>query len=166
MKAMLVQTQFNEYDYRNKYDLIIPSMHSLFLQSTSSEFSPVFSPARRKYFLSFLGEVNEEVDDESNSKANTDLQVMVKDALLQLVAKHSNAAHNEFLFDFDCDEKTKQLCENQTIILLDSTFTIIMPSPSHSSSQSFLINPVVYDNHLNSRIMNALVTGMLHFFKK
>lgn len=163
MKAMLLQTQFNEYNYRNKYDLIVPSMYSL-STAKASEFSPVFSPARRKYFISFLGQVNEEADDDSSTKnSNTDLQVVVKDALLKLVAKHSRAAYNEFLFDFDCDEKTKQLCENQTIILLDSTFTIIMPTASHSS-QSFLINPIIYDNQLNSKIMNAFVTGTLHCF--
>lgn len=160
MKAMLLQTQFNEYNYRNKYDLIVPSMYSL-STAKASEFSPVFSPARRKYFISFLGQVNEEADDDSSTKnSNTDLQVVVKDALLKLVAKHSRAAYNEFLFDFDCDEKTKQLCENQTIILLDSTFTIIMPTASHSS-QSFLINPIIYDNQLNSKIMNAFVTGAI-----
>src|SRR5699024_5166748 len=92
------------------------------------------------------------------------LGVEIKEKLLNLVStKYSRAAQNEFLFDFDCDEKTRKLCDNQTIILLDSTFTLLLPSFNQSpsfSSHSYFSNPIIFDDKLSSKLMNALSTGM------
>src|SRR5690606_3939535 len=65
--------------------------------------------------------------------------------------KHA-ANHNEFLFDFDCDEKTKRLCDNQTIILNDSTFSLIIPPLSPTS---------LYDDEVNDRLFNSLAAGAI-----
>lgn len=161
MKAMLVQTLFNAANFRAKYDLIVPDMQFLFKLSSTrpSDFSPVVSPARRKYFLSYLGKV----DEQQKARSSNDLGVKIKETLVKLASKYSNAANNEFLFDFDCDAKTKKLCENQTIILLDSTFTLLLPSfvqPSSFSGHSFTANPIIFDNQLSFRLLNALSTGM------
>lgn len=75
---------------------------------------------------------------------------------MNLLTKHNVVNHNEFLFDFDCDEKTKKLCDNQTIILLESTFTlipIVVNDNVHHRKNSFY-----HDFYL--RLFNALSTGM------
>ena len=161
-KAIIVQNQFSKSfsSLRHSFDLVIPNVqiiHSFNENLKVKNFSPKLSPAKRKYFLTFLGHLRHENSDHNNNNTAYDdnLQLIIKNTMLNLLTKHSVVNHNEFLFDFDCDEKTKKLCDNQTIILLESTFTLI---------------PIIIINNDNSfhhnfyqRLFNALSTGLFVF---
>ncbi|KAJ6224228.1 hypothetical protein RDWZM_002773 [Blomia tropicalis] len=158
MKAMLFQTNFIVFDFRVTYDLIIPNVNQIYyLSKNLDQFAPRLSPARRKYFISYLGTIH-------SSTVQNDQRVTIKQNLLNLVSKHTKAAHNEFLLDFDCDEKTKRLCENQTLILLDSTFTLILPSAwpkDQLIDSSYGLNNSIFDDQISERFLNALSTGSI-----
>ncbi|KAH9497700.1 Exostoses (Multiple)-like 3 [Dermatophagoides farinae] len=158
-KAILVQNQFDSSSLRHSFDLVIPDVniiHFYSLNLNGKIFSPQLSPAKRKYFLTFLGRISDDNSDHNNNNNSYDdnLQLIIKNTMINLSTKHSVVNHNEFLFDFDCDEKTKKLCDNQTIILLESTFTLI---------------PIIINNHHNIhrnhdfylRLFNALSTGSI-----
>lgn len=152
MKAILIQTLSSSFTYQANFDLTIPSLdhvHSL----SQIESSVLFSPARRKYFLSFLGRI----PSSSESKANNTILSRIKSVQLNLqMSKTNSALHNEFLFDFDCDEKTRRLCDNQTFILNDSTFTFVMPPQATNKDDS-----VLFDHQTSTRLFNALSTGTI-----
>lgn len=143
---MLIQNTF-ENNFRHKFDLIMPQLQSLnpFYSVQDYIYWPSFSPARRKYFISYLGRIEDK-------SANN----LIKKSLLKLSSSYNSINHNEFLFDFDCDEKTQRLCANQTIILLESTFTLLLP-PDDST---------LFNEDLNQRLFNCLSTGKDYFFFK
>ncbi|XP_027201904.2 exostosin-3-like [Dermatophagoides pteronyssinus] len=158
-KAIIVQNQFSKSfsSLRHSFDLVIPNVqiiHSFNVNLNVKNFSPKLSPAKRKYFLTFLGRLRHENSDHNNNNTAYDdnLQLIIKNTMLNLLTKHSVVNHNEFLFDFDCDEKTKKLCDNQTIILLESTFTLI---------PIIIINNNSFHHDFYQRLFNALSTGSI-----
>lgn len=144
MKSMLVQTEFNLDEHRPRFDLIVPDIEHIHNISTQIyNHQTRLAPAKRKYFLSYLGRL-------SDQQAPDDL---IKKTLTNVVSKH-NTIPNEFLFDFECDDKTRRLCDNQTIVLLDSTFNFILPTTFKNKHKS-----TVFDQHLSVRLLNALLAG-------
>ncbi|OTF82637.1 exostosin-like protein, partial [Euroglyphus maynei] len=158
--AILVQNQFDSSSLRHSFDLVIPNVqiiHSIGLNFNGKNSTPQLSPAKRKYFLTFLGRIIDENSDNNNNSYDNNIPLIIKNTMMNLLTKHNVVNHNEFLFDFDCDEKTKKLCDNQTIILLESTFTlipIVVNDNVHHRKNSFY-----HDFYL--RLFNALSTGSI-----
>lgn len=143
MKSMLVQTEFLLEEHRSHFDLTFPDIEHIHKVSNHIYNSHTrLVPAKRKYFVSYLGHLFEHLTDG-----------LIKKTLKKIASKH-NTIPNEFLFDFECGDKTKRLCENQTIVLLDSTFNLILPTTSKNRNEL-----TVFDHQLSIRLINCLLTG-------
>lgn len=159
-KAILVQANFTNHGYRKNYDIIIPNLqliNNISINNFNDYSGTMLSPAKRKYFLSFLGHIEGSHNNKETISTFDDDNLIFKQTMLNLLSKHSIINHNEFLFDFDCDDKTKRLCDNQTIILLDSTFVLI--NVLNNSNQHYSFN-----EYFTLRFFNALSTGNCYFF--
>ena len=138
-KSILVQTDFRLNNFRSGYDIILPEVnHNFFSIDRTEETAVPLCPARRRYLATFLGPI-----DGQNS-----IQNQIKESLLKLSTHVSN--NKELLFDFVCDEKTRRLCDNQTLILRQSTFALILPP---------IDSEVVFNANLSANLINILSSG-------
>ena len=138
-KAALVQTNFKMNRFRTGFDIILPDINHDYYKSDNNDNVVQLCPARRKYLATFLGRI-----DGHNSIHDT-----IKQTLLKLSSQTSN--NNELLFDFVCDDKTKRLCDNQTIILRQSTFALILPP---------IDGQLIFSSQLSKRLIDVLNSGM------
>jgi hypothetical protein len=138
-KAMLVQTNFNLNQFRNKYDIIIPQVNiNSDLNNNLKHQSIPLCPARRKYLATFLGAID----------VNNNVLNQIKLSLIKLSTQVNN--NNELLFDFVCDDKTRRLCNNQTLVLKQSTFALILP-PNNSE--------IIFNSDLSLSLINIMTFG-------
>lgn len=121
-RAILVQTQSPSSLDRSNFDILLPKSSIInSIAYKSSLLSVSLSPARRRYFLSFLTVIEESITGYGHSNNNI---LMIKNTLLNLISKSIN--HEEFYFDFQCDSQNNyNLCDNATQIMLNSTFTLL-----------------------------------------
>lgn len=142
-KAIIVETNFKLNQFRTDYDIILPEISHQFYRADKavddSDSGVQLCPARRKYLATFLGPI-----DGRHSIHNT-----IRQTLLKLSSQTSN--NNELLFDFVCDDKTKRLCDNQTLILRQSTFALILPP---------IDNQLIFSSELSKRLIDVLISGM------
>ncbi|CAO1401237.1 unnamed protein product [Diamesa serratosioi] len=154
-RAMLIQSTFNENQYRHGFDLIVPPILGSPGGDVWQECSSML-PARRKYLLSFQGEIitgNQTgvvLDSEEQS-----LDSFIIDHLKEI----SNGVHSDkFYLQFECNPATEQttvagnkdwyLCgtdNSRRTILKDSTFSLILV-PEKLMVSSTLLQARVYES--------------------
>ncbi|XP_054166306.1 exostosin-3-like [Oppia nitens] len=141
-KASLVQTNFNLHTFRPNFDIILPQINKKTpLKYERTEDNTVsMVPSRRKYLVTYLGSID----------SNNYIHKQIMTTLLK-VSSHLST-NNEFLLDFVCDEKTKRLCDNQTLVLRQSTFALILPP---------IDNHMIFTTNMSISLVNILSSGSI-----
>lgn len=160
-RAMVVQSGFDEYQFRQGFDLIVPPILGPPGGDVWQECISML-PARRKYLLSFQGEmkpVNETINPaEDDTEALDDF---IKEHLKEM---SSGMTMDKFFLQFECIPATEQksfvairdwsLCgtdSSRKNILKDSTFVLILAPGRH----------VVSSTLIQARIYEALRAGAI-----
>lgn len=153
-RAMLVQSTFNEEQYRHGFDVIVPPVLGKPGGDVWQECSPML-PARRNYLLSFQGEIVT-----INKTGNEDAQdKTIDDFIIDHLKEISSNDHADKLFlQFECIPATEQtniagvkdwyLCgtdNSRQTILRDSTFSLILISERTMISTT-LIQARIYES--------------------
>lgn len=157
-RAMLVQSTFNEMQYRHGFDVIVPPILGSPGGDVWQECPPMI-PARRKYLLSFQGELSA-----VNRTLPSDDQ-QIDDFIIEHLKEISNGIHSDkFYLQFECIPATEQmnvaankdwyLCgtdNSRKTILRESTFALILVP------ESFVISSTL----LQARIYESLRAGAI-----
>lgn len=154
-RAMLVQSTFNEAQYRPGFDLIVPPILGKPGGDVWQECSPML-PARRKYLLSFQGEMV--VTNRTGGSASDNDDQSLDDFIIDHLKEISNGVHSDkFYLQFECIPATEQtnlavtkdwyLCgtdNSRRTILRDSTFSLLLV-PDRLVISSTLLQARVYE---------------------
>ncbi len=150
-RAMLVQSTFNENQFRRGFDLIVPPI----LGSPGGDMwqdCAQMLPARRKYLLSFQGEMI------ALNKTNDQEQEQIDDFIIDHLKEISIGMHSDkFFLQFECIPATEQtnvasvkdwyLCgtdNSRKNILKDSTFALLL-APERALVSSTLLQARLYE---------------------
>lgn len=154
-RAILVQSTFNEAQYRPGFDLIVPPILGKPGGDVWQECSPML-PARRKYLLSFQGEM---VVTNRTSGSTLDIEDQSLDEfIIDHLKEISNGVQSDkFYLQFECIPATEQtnvaaskdwyLCgtdNSRRTILRDSTFSLLLV-PDRSVVSSTLLQARLYE---------------------
>lgn len=151
-RAMLVQSTFNELQYRHGFDVIVPPILGSPGGDVWQECPPMI-PARRKYLLSFQGELTA-----ANQTLPSDDQ-QIDEFITEHLKEISNGIHSDkFYLQFECIPATEQmnvaankdwyLCgtdNSRKTILRESTFALIFV-PDRIVISSTLLQARIYES--------------------
>lgn len=152
-RAMLVQSTFSEMQYRHGFDVIVPPILGSPGGDVWQECPPMI-PARRKYLLSFQGELSAV----NRSLPSSDDQ-QIDDFIIEHLKEISNGIHSDkFYLQFECIPATEQmnvaankdwyLCgtdNSRKTILRESTFALILV-PDVIVISSTLLQARIYES--------------------
>lgn len=175
-RAMLVQSIYLHQQFRDGFDLIVPPMLGPPGGEVWQECAPMV-PARRKYLLSFQGEMKSTKTDKKSGNVNEKsiLQDMTQvDNFVVEYLKHmtkSLSTSDEFFFQFKCVPATEQrtilpirdwsLCGtdySRKSILKDSTFVLIMSPGNQEYVSTSLLQARLYEG-LRSGAIPVILGG-------
>ncbi|XP_053693741.1 exostosin-3 [Sabethes cyaneus] len=155
-RAMLVQSSFEESQFRRGFDIIVPPILGPPGGDVWQECSAML-PARRKYLLSFQGEMNVQQNQSSLNHVDEEAETVDDFIIEHLKEMSSGHTQDRFLLQFECIPATEQrnpsavrdwsLCgtdNSRKSILKDSTFTLLL-SPGGNSISSTLFNARLYE---------------------
>ncbi|RWS10488.1 exostosin-3-like protein [Dinothrombium tinctorium] len=114
-KAIVVQSQFSKHTFRNEFDIV-----SVTVNGEEEKFLPSQIPAKRKYLAS------------SHSPSQINVSLEFKKIISTLATISKEAIGDLFKFDFNCSFP----CTKEREILLESTFSLILPQSNLISSQN------------------------------
>uniref|UniRef100_A0A8D8IVH2 glucuronosyl-galactosyl-proteoglycan 4-alpha-N-acetylglucosaminyltransferase n=1 Tax=Culex pipiens TaxID=7175 RepID=A0A8D8IVH2_CULPI len=154
-RAMLVQSSFEEAQFRKGFDLVVPPILGPPGGDVWQECSPML-PARRKYLLSFQGEMN--VQNQTSVVRVDDEAETVDDFILEhLKEMTSGRTQDRFMLQFECIPATEQrnpstvrdwsLCgtdNSRKSVLKEATFTLLL-APGGNSVSSTLFQARLYE---------------------
>lgn len=156
-RAMIVQSSFLEYQFRSGFDMIVPPILGPPGGDVWQDCIPMV-PARRKYLLSFQGELKPTNLSQpppiiSNEKDET-LDDFIIELLNEMTHGHTN---DKFLIQFECipasdhrkvaAAKDWALCgtdSSRKQILKDSTFVLLL-APGHRAVSSTILQARIYE---------------------
>lgn len=152
-RAMLIQSTFNEAQYRHGFDVIVPPILGKPGGDVWQECTSML-PARRKFLLSFQGEM---VAINRTSSVNSEEQA-IDEFIIDHLKEISNGVHSDkFYLQFECNPATEQtnlavnkdwyLCgtdNSRRTILRDSTFALLLV-PDQTMVSSTLLQARVYE---------------------
>ncbi|XP_012160815.1 exostosin-3 isoform X2 [Ceratitis capitata] len=156
MRAIIVQSTFEQYQFRPNYDLIVPPILGPPGGDVWQECA-LMVPARRSYLLSFQGELR---------PVNKTVQLHpLDDFILDHLAEMSKGStQDRFLLQFHCIPATEQsyeedfmdwsLCgtdSSRKTVLKESTFALILPPLEKRISSSLML----------ARLYEALRSGSI-----
>lgn len=160
-RAMVVQSGFDEYQFRPGFDLIVPPILGPPGGDVWQECISML-PARRKYLLSFQGEmkpVNETIN-----PAEDDTEALDEFIIEHLKEMSGGMTMDKFFLQFECIPATEQksfvairdwsLCgtdSSRKNVLKDSTFVLVLAPGRH----------VVSSTLIQARIYEALRAGAI-----
>lgn len=165
-RAILVQSTFHHIQFRSGFDLIVSPVLGPPGGDVWQECTPIL-PARRKYLLSFQGELKTKSKTSRNITANRDEHKSnnLDEFILEHLTEMSNGlTSDKFHFEFECNlasddnintENDWNICgtdSSRRQILKDSTFALIF-SPKNDD----LISTTL----LQARIYESLRTGAI-----
>lgn len=157
-RAILVQSAFVENQYRNGFDVIVPPVLGPPDGDVWSECAPMV-PARRKYLLTFQGEMHGASANESEHGSQSE-EITLNNFIVDHLKEISNGKSlDKFVLQFECIPATEQKVSTTTIrdwmlcgtdssrksILKDSTFSLIL-SPSIGEVSSTLFQARLYES--------------------
>lgn len=156
-RAIIVQSAFSGKQYRSGFDVIVPPALGPPNGDVWQECAPIV-PARRKYLLSFQGEMKSQNDTNNSNKMlneETTLNNFIVEHLKQIA---NGKSLDKFLLQFECVPATEQkvaglvrdwmLCgtdSSRKAILKDSTFSLIL-SPGMGEVSSTLLQARLYES--------------------
>lgn len=153
-RAIVVQSAFSEQQYRNGFDVIVPPMLGPPSGDVWQECAPIV-PARRKYLLTFQGEVKLQSEKNTSDRAEETLNEFIVQHLKDV---ENGKSQDKFVLQFECVPATEQkttstsrdwmLCgtdSSRKAILKDSTFSLIM-SPGFGEISSTLFQARLYES--------------------
>ncbi|KAL0281347.1 UNVERIFIED_CONTAM: hypothetical protein PYX00_002359 [Menopon gallinae] len=161
-RALIVQSTYSRTRFREGFDLIIPPVLGPPGGDVWQDY-PNMLPARRKYLMSFQGQL------ESSELSETDEEIIKR------LESFKNATSDEFLFHFKCKpptinsqsnkmegstESDWSLCGTESTrfsILKESSFALIMAPPSNFISTT-LLQARIYES-LRSGAVPVLLGG-------
>jgi alpha-1,4-N-acetylglucosaminyltransferase EXTL3 len=150
-RAMLVQSTFNEVQYRHGFDVIVPPILGSPGGDVWQECPPMI-PARRKYLLSFQGEVS------TVNRTDIPDDQQIDEFIIEHLKEISIGVHSDkFYLQFECIPATEQvnvaankdwyLCgtdNSRKQILRESTFALVLV-PDRSMISSTLLQARIYE---------------------
>lgn len=155
-RAMLVQSSFDEAQFRNGFDVVVPPMLGPPGGDVWQECVPML-PARRKYLLSFQGEMSPLNMSSNGIPPDEDTETLDNFIIEHLKEMSSGVTQDTFLLQFECVPATEQnsliaiydwsLCgtdNSRKNILKDSTFALIL-SPGGKLVTTTLIQARLYE---------------------
>ncbi|XP_058450453.1 exostosin-3 [Malaya genurostris] len=155
-RAMVAQSSFEERQFRRGFDLVVPPILGPPGGDIWQDCSPML-PARRKYLLSFQGEIN--VRQNQSSLNNIDEEAETVDDFIIEHMKEMSSGHTQdrFLLQFECIPATElrssstvrdwSLCgtdNSRKSVLKDATFTLLL-SPGGLSVSTTLFQARLYE---------------------
>lgn len=158
-RAMLVQSAFSESQYRNGFDAIVPPALGPPNGDVWQECSSIV-PARRKYLLTFQGEMKSinGINGLSGEKSQNEEQTLDNFIVEHLKEISNGKSLDKFLLQFECIPATEQktagsvrdwmLCgtdSSRKAILKDSTFSLLL-SPGVGEVSSTLFQARLYES--------------------
>lgn len=158
-RAILIQSAFNENQYRSGFDVIVPPALGQPSGDVWQECSPIV-PARRKYLLTFQGEMKSlnGTNGSANEKSLNEEQTLDNFIVDHLKEITNGKSLDKFLLQFECIPATEQktvgtvrdwmLCgtdSSRKAILKDSTFTLLL-SPGVGEVSSTLFQARLYES--------------------
>lgn len=156
-RAMIVQSSFDEHQFRQGFDLVVTPIFGPPGGDVWHE-CPQMTPARRKYLLSFQGELNFSQKENINKLEDNSL-VLEEFIVEHLKEMAQGPTQDKFLLQFECIPATEQqnsdskgirdyqLCgtdNSRKTVLRDSTFALII-APSPQITSSTLIQARLYE---------------------
>lgn len=165
-RAILVQSTFNEMQYRRDFDVIVPPILGSPGGDVWQECGSM-APARRKYLLSFQGEVS---ITNKTVTSNSDEQ-QLDEFIIEHLKEISNGIHSDkFYLQFECNPATEQtniaaskdwyLCgtdNSRRTILRESTFALILV-PDRVMVSSTLLQARIYES-LRAGVIPVILGG-------
>lgn len=156
-RAILIQSSFAENQYRNNFDVIVPPVLGPPSGDVWQECSSMV-PARRKYLLTFQGEMKTHNDSITLDKAIDDETTLNNFIVEHLKEMANGKSQDKFLLQFECVPATEQksigvvrdwmLCgtdSSRKAILKDSTFSLLL-SPGIGVVSSTLFQARLYES--------------------
>lgn len=156
-RAIIVQSAFVENQYRKDFDVIVPPALGPPNGDIWQECSPMV-PARRKYLLTFQGEMKANNGTNPHDKQFSEEQTLNNYIVEHLKGIASGKSLDKFVLQFECVPATEQktaglirdwmLCgtdSSRKAILKDSTFSLIL-SPGFGEISSTLLQARLYES--------------------
>lgn len=154
-RAMLAQSFYTSQQFRNGFDIVLPPIFPVLRTAwKGGKFGPSYTPARRKYIISFQGSREEHEPNHQGAGGNgdhilsrklkwfearrttTQKDLDVESTILNEFYKLKKFSEDEFLLDFQCGDGFCDgngvgwcLCgnsEQRTSVLGESTFALIL----------------------------------------
>lgn len=152
-RAMLVQSTFNEIEYRHGFDVVVPPILGSPGGDTWQECAPML-PARRKFLLSFQGEI---IVMNKTAQLEQSEEQKVDEFIIEHLKEISVGIHSDkFFLQFECIPATEQiptlvkdwyLCgtdNSRKNILKESTFALLL-APEKTLVTSTLLQARLYE---------------------
>ncbi|XP_055680775.1 exostosin-3 [Lutzomyia longipalpis] len=159
-RAMIVQSTFEASQFRQGFDLLIPPILGPPGGDVWQECAPML-PARRKYLMSFQGELKVQNTSKSIDREAEALDDFIVEHLTEMA---SGRTQDKFLLQFQCIPATEQkflspfrdwsLCgtdSSRRSVLKESTFALILAPERH----------IVSSTYLQARLYEALRSGAI-----
>lgn len=159
-RAIIIQSTFTEQKYRKGFDIVVPPVLGPPNGDVWTECASMV-PARRKYLLTFQGEmktINDSINDinvEKPTSEETTLNNFIIDHLKEMGIGKSQ---DKFMLQFECIPATEQkatssmrdwmLCgtdSSRKAVLKDSTFSLLL-SPAVGEVSSTLFQARLYES--------------------
>lgn len=156
-RAILIQSAFSEHQYRPGFDIVVPPVLGPPNGDVWQE-CPSIVPARRKYLLTFQGEMRS-LNDTNTSNKIIDDETTLNNFIVEHLKEMANGkSQDKFQLQFECVPATEQksvglvcdwmLCgtdSSRKAILKDSTYTLLM-SPGFGVISSTLFQARLYES--------------------
>lgn len=158
-RAIIIQSAFDENQYRSGFDVIVPPILGPPNGDVWQECSPIV-PARRKYLLTFQGEMKSPNETKNPLDKNLNEEITLNNFIIEHLKQIANGKSlDKFLLQFECVPATEQkvdqtkvrdwmLCgtdSSRKAILKDSTFSLIF-SPGIGEVSSTLLQARLYES--------------------
>lgn len=139
-RSMVASSSFARGTYRNRIDLVIPSIIQPEKNYDSVICSiPLKSPLDRKYFASYFGDSAPKQS--SSTTDQSDYELTDTDRILQTI--HRSSIDDMFLFIYNCGPNTNQQCYSEREKMIElSIFLIVIPSEHFDSDRN--TNDLIY----------------------
>lgn len=169
-RAIVVQSAFKENQFRNGFDVIVSPVLGQPNGDVWQECSSMV-PARRRYLLTFQGEMKAQNETNDNNVENATFE-SEETTLNNFIVEHlkemaNGKSQDKFLLQFECIPATEQktfgstrdwmLCgtdSSRKAILKDSTFSLIL-SPGVNEVSSTLFQARLYESLRSGAILGA-----------
>lgn len=157
-RAMILQSAYNEEQYRKGYDIVIPPILGPPDGDVWQECAQM-TPARRKFLLTFQGQLmndsNVDINSQKISKDEETLNIFIIEHLKEM---GNGVSQDKFLFEFECNPAIEQRGQNSYLdwmlcgtdssrksFLKQSTFNLIF-SPGNGLISSTLFQSRLYES--------------------